>query len=335
MATPSTTGVNGAWSMYRRCAETSAFNKSQLEMFTRMSLWLAIIGAAIGTVTQYVAPGATSPASKVLGVVASVIVALAALAATQASSADRDKIRIRCRAAAEALKSSVFLYSASVPPFDGANRAAALAERVESTMKELGGIQLRPGKMDKQPPGLLTSADYILHRVDDQIAFYTRSAVKYQSKADFWRYCSIGAAVLSAILGAVSATFSLSPGVALVATITTSLTAYVKNQRYESMIGLYQSTAIRLQLLKDQWLDSGKTDLDKAERDSFIQRCEETMAVENGSWVSQWSQQTTQTAQGSRAESAKPPITADGATSGVQPKEDAASSPTEKEVLGA
>ena len=99
----------------------------------------------------------------------------------------------------------------------------------------------------------------------------------------------MAAAALSAILGAVSATFSLSPWVALVATVITSVTAYVKNQRYESIIGLYQATAIRLQLLKDQWLDSGKTDQDKADRDSFIQRCEETMSLENGAWVAQWS----------------------------------------------
>jgi len=86
------------------------------------------------------------------------------------------------------------------------------------------------------------------------------------------------------------------------ATVTTSVTAYVKNQRYESMIGLYQTTAIRLQLLKDQWLDSGKTDADKGDRDSFIRRCEETLALENGAWVTQWSQQppqqTRQAAQG-------------------------------------
>jgi hypothetical protein len=54
---------------------------------------------------------------------------------------------------------------------------------------------------------------------------------------------------------------------------------------------LYQATAMRLQLLKDQWLDSGKTDIDKADRDSLIQRCEETLALENGAWVAQWFQQ--------------------------------------------
>jgi uncharacterized membrane protein YeaQ/YmgE (transglycosylase-associated protein family) len=291
MATAAPAGVNGAWSLYRQCAATSAFHKSQLETFTKISLWLGITGAVIGTVAQRMAPDSTSYTSKVLGVIGSVVVALAGLAATQASSGSRDKIWVKCRAAAEALKSSVYLYCASVTPFDDPNRSATLTQRAESILKELAGIELRPGKMDRQAPGQMTVADYIRDRVDDQIAYYSGSAGRLQKKADFWRYVSWTAAVVSAVFGAVSAIHSLSLWVALLATVTTSVTAYVKNQRYASMIGLYQTTAIRLQLLKDQWLDSGKTDSDKADRDSFIRRCEETLAVENGAWLAQWSQQ--------------------------------------------
>ena len=293
MATlPATTaGVNGAWSMYRQCTATSSFQKSQLEMFIKVSLWLGITGAVIGTVAQTLSPNPTSVTSKVLGILGSLTVALAGLAATQAANANRDKVWIKCRAAGEALKSSVYLYSASVPPLDTPDRASALAQRVEKVLKDLQGIELRPGKPDKLPPGPLTVTDYIKARLDDQISYYTSSANKYQKKADFWRYAALGSAALSAVLGAISAIFSLSAWVALLATLTTSITAYVKNQRYELMIGLYQATAMRLQLLKDQWLDSGKSDADKEARDSFIQRCEETMALENGAWVEQWSQQ--------------------------------------------
>lgn len=291
MATAAPAGVNGAWSLYRQCAATSAFHKSQLETLTKVSLWLGITGAVIGTVAHQVAPDSTLATSKALGVIASIVVALAGLAATQASSGSREKIWVKCRAAAEALKSSVYLCCASVSPFDDLNRSATLTQRAESILKELAGIELRPGKMDRQAPGQMTVADYIRDRVDDQIAYYSGSVGRLQKKADFWRYVSMTAAAVSAVFGAVSAIYSLSLWVALLATVTASVTAYVKNQRYESMIGLYQTTAIRLQLLKDQWLDSGKTDSDKADRDSFIRRCEETLAVENGAWVAQWTQQ--------------------------------------------
>jgi SMODS and SLOG-associating 2TM effector domain 1/SMODS and SLOG-associating 2TM effector domain 3 len=289
MATPPTIGMNSAWGFYRQCAATATFQKSQMEMFTRLSLWLGITGAVIGTLTQFVAPIPTSPASKVLGVIASLVVALAGLAATQAISGNRDKVWIKCRAAAEALKSALYLYSASVPPFDDGTRAVRLGELVEKTTKDLSGIELRPGT-EKQPPGPLTVDGYIRDRLDDQVKFYNDTSNRFQAKADFWRNCTLAAAALAVALGTVSAITSLSPWVALLAILTSSVTAYVKNQRYETMIGLYQMTAIRLRALKDQWLDSGKTDSDKAERDSFIRRCEDTLSLENGAWVAQWTQ---------------------------------------------
>jgi len=288
------TGVNGAWSAYRQCAATSAFYKSQLDLFTTTSLWLGISGAVLGTVAQLLSPNPISSAAKALGIAGSLAIALAGFAAAQAVSGDKEKLWIRCRSTGEALKSTVYLYSASVPPFDAPNRGTALAQRVEKALRDLDGVALRPGRPDKPPPGALNITEYIAARVDDQIDYYTRSANKYQRKADFWRYCALAGAATGAGLAVVSAMFSLSPWVALLATVTTSITAYVKNHRYELLIGLYQATAMRLQLLKDQWLDSGKTDADKAERDSLIQRCEETLALENGAWVAQWSQQLTQ-----------------------------------------
>ena len=292
MTTQTSAGVNGAWSMYRQCAATAAFQKSRLELFTKISLWLGIAGACVGTASQFV-PKDSVP-SRVLGVVGSLAVALAGLAATQAVSGNRDKVWIKCRALGEALKSAVYRYSASAPPFDGPNRAIALSQQVEKTLNDLGGIGLQPAKTDKQPPGPLTVNDYLTVRVDDQIKYYTSAAAKYQQRADFWRTTALAGSATGAVLGAVSAIYSLSPWVALLATVTTSITAFVKNQRYELMVSLYQSTALRLQLLKDQWLDSGKTEADKADRDSLIQRCEDTMSLENGAWTSQWSQQPAQ-----------------------------------------
>ncbi len=155
------TGVNGAWSAYRQCAATSAFYKSQLELFTTTSLWLGIAGAVLGTVAQLVSPNPGSITTKALGIAGSLAVALAGLAATQAVSGDKEKLWIRCRAAGEALKSAVYLYSASVPPFDAPERGVALAQCVEKALRDLDGVALRPGKLDKPPPGALNVAEYL------------------------------------------------------------------------------------------------------------------------------------------------------------------------------
>ena len=295
MATQPLPGVNGAWSLYRQCAATAAFQKSQLNLFTKLSVWLGITGAAIGTVSQYISTDPHSMVTRILGTIGSLAVALAGLAATQAVAGRRDKIWIRCRAAGETLKSAVFLYGAFVPPFDTQDRAALLGQRVEKVMKELEGTDLRTSDSSKEPPGSLTAEQYIAVRVEDQINWYKKTGNKHQRNADFWHYVALAGAVVSVALGTISGIFSVSPWLALLATVTTSITAYVKGQRYESTIGLYLATAVRLQLLKDQWLDSGKTDADKAERDSFIRRCEETMSLENGAWTAQWAQDRPQT----------------------------------------
>jgi hypothetical protein len=244
-------------------------------------------------VSQYVPASVINP--KIPGVVGSLLLAFAGAAGTYALAGNRDQLWLKCRAAGEALKSSVYLYCAGVPPFDTPNRTEALGQRVEKALKDLQGLALRPGKMDN-PPGALTVAEYLTVRVDDQINWYTNSFNNYQKKADFWRFMALAGTCASLILGGISAIASLSPWIALLATVTTSVTAFVKNQRYEAMIGLYQATAMRLQMLKDQWTDSGKTEADTADRDSLIQRCEETMSLENGAWMAQWSQQPNQAA---------------------------------------
>jgi hypothetical protein len=308
MATTPIPGVNGAWSLYRQCAMTSRLEKSRLETLLKVSLYLGIFGAVLGTVTSVMAEKDSS-VSKILGVVGGVAVAMAGVAATQATSGDRQKIWLKCRAGGESLKSAVYLYSAGAPPFDGPDRASKLADLAEKVMQDVGGIPLRPSD-GKLPPGPMTVTDYILGRVDTQIAFYTNTAAEFEKKADFWKYCALSGAALSAILGAISTVAPITPWVALLATLTTSITAFVNNQRYESMISLYQTTATRLRLLKDQWSDGGKSDADKAQRGAFMQRCEETMASENGAWLAQWSQAAPAPSQSPAEAAADPPVEA-------------------------
>jgi hypothetical protein len=125
-------------------------------------------------------------------------------------------------------------------------------------------------------------------RVIDQIRWYRQRAAQFQTESDRYRMITRVLGALSALLGLASAVSVVSGWVAVIATVTASITAYVKSERYQVLIGIYQSTATRLELLKDEWADSGKTDADKADRDAFIRRCEETMAIENSAWVAQW-----------------------------------------------
>jgi len=68
----------------------------------------------------------------------------------------------------------------------------------------------------------------------------------------------------------------------------TAITAHLKTQQYQMLTATYVATAQRLRSLLSEWGASGKTDADKAERNAFIQRCEETMSNETGSWSALW-----------------------------------------------
>jgi len=293
----SVTGLSGAWSAYRTWAATARYHKDAIDFCNRWGLWLAVAGAVLATIGDQIAPhgpqeGAGMYLYRAPGMLAAALIALAAYFSAQALG-DRDKIWIRCRAAAESIKASIYLYRASVPPFDTPNRAAELGQRVEKTLQDMKDIEIRPPDANETKPDLerLTVEKYVDDRVVEQINWYRKRAREFQAESD--RYARIVRIFggISAALGIVAAVTGVAAWIAVIATLTTAFTAYVKNQRYQTLIGTYLATATRLELLKDQWLDSGKTDADKADRDSLIQRCEETMALENSAWVAQWKDQ--------------------------------------------
>ena len=94
---------------------------------------------------------------------------------------------------------------------------------------------------------------------------------------------------IAVILGVASAVKPLVLGwIAVIATVTAAISSYVQSQHYQMLITAYQATASRLETLRDKWIAGGKAD---ANRNAFIQSCEDTLALENSAWVTQWSQQ--------------------------------------------
>jgi hypothetical protein len=317
----SVSGLSGAWTAYRTWAATARHQRNAIDFWNRGGLWLAIAGATLAALGQQLVPmaavgGVPVFAFRLPGVLGAAVIALATYFSSQAVSGSRDRAWIRCRAAAESIKSAIYLYRASVPPFDTAARAVELSARVDRALQDLSNIEPRPPDAEETPPALdaLTVDRYIGERVSEQIGWYRERAAEYQKRADRCRSFTLVLGAISVLLGLASAAAGVSAWLGVIATATASITAHVKNQRYQTLIGIYLATATRLDLLKDQWADSGKTDADKPERDAFIQRCEETMAVENSAWVAQWKEQ-----QPSPSASASPPNTSAATDRGIAP----------------
>jgi hypothetical protein len=215
---------------------------------------------------------------------------------------NRDKLWIRCRAAAESLKSEIYLYRAAVAPFDGADRGKQLNDRVEKILQELKDIEPRQPAAETAPPlNPLTVDAYIAERVDDQIRWYKQRAGEFQAASGQYRNWVFVLGALSVLLGLASSFEPISVWIAVIASVTGALTAHTKNQRYQELTAMYSTTALRLQLLQSEWAGSQKTEADKPERDAFIRRCEETMALENGAWLALWSQPRSKQSSGNAA----------------------------------
>jgi hypothetical protein len=285
--------LSGPWTAYRTWSCTSRYYKRILDRLTQQSLWLAIAGAILATLGQQLAPWAAKEGLlawlyRAPGVLGAGAVALGAYLAKQALANDRMQAWTRARAATESLKSGIFLYRASAPPFDGPDRLAQLVARVEKLLADLKNVETRPPDNQPVPIGQLRIEDYIRDRVDEQVRWYEKRAKEHQRKADLCRKATGVLGAVGALLALATAAAAVSAWAAVVATFTASITAYLKDQQYQTLAGTYQTTALRLRLIKSEWEGSGKTDGDKTERNLFIQRIEDTIAAENGAWMALW-----------------------------------------------
>jgi SMODS and SLOG-associating 2TM effector domain 1/SMODS and SLOG-associating 2TM effector domain 3 len=287
--------VRGPWEAYRLWACTARYHKAAIDRLTTWSLRLAIGGAVFATTAEQVGqmllvtPNRVHWAAKALGILGTVAVTLAAYFSRRAQADNRVSIWTRSRAAAESLKSLIYLYRAKAEPFDGADRAAQMRERVEKAIQEMKDIEPRqPGPESAADLSPLTVETYIRDRAEEQVNWYKKRAKDHQVKADRCRNATSVLTGAGALLALASAATPLSVWAPVVATITASITAYLKNQQYQILTATYSAAALRLRLLLDEWNASGKTDADTVERNLLIHRCEETMSAENGSWSALW-----------------------------------------------
>ena len=289
--------LRGPWTAYRTWAATARFHKDALDFWRRWSLLLAIAGAVLATLGQqivHLAPegGWEKWAYQAPGLLGSAAIALAAYFSREITGGDRERNWIRARSAAESLKSAIYLYRAGVPPFDGPAGASQLLRRVRDIQGTVADVLTRALSQETDPDlSPLTVDAYLALRVEDQVRFYDDRAATYQTKTDRLRAVMLVLGAVSVVFGLLSTlskTIPVAGWVAVTATVTAALTAYVQNQRYQALMVLYQATARRLRELESEWAASRKTELDRVERDTFIQDCEATMAGESGAWVAQW-----------------------------------------------
>lgn len=285
-----------AWEKYRVYALTSRKRKSELYTWRFRVLILALTGAIVATLSQQthsmrlVHEWGWVPT--LLGVLSAVTLGLAVFFGREIVNPDQERRWIRARSMAEALKSQVYLFLASAPPYNEATgRHKRLLAEVRELLAKVGDMSTENISKEQQREGLplgpLTIEDYIRDRVDDQIdGFYRPQTMELVGKMKRNRNIGLGLGVLAIVLGALGFTGWTAGWVATISTITASIAAYAYAGRYQYLIVSYQATANKLESLRTDWETSGKTEAD-AKR--FILGCEEVISVENSAWMAELS----------------------------------------------
>jgi hypothetical protein len=279
-----------AWGEYRVWAATSRHKKAEIFSWKFRVLVLTILGALLGTVSSRLS-GISDPAAWIMGIVGGGLVALATYFGREILSPDQERLWIRARSMAEALKAESFLFRTGATPYDVPDPAPKLMEQVKghlATVKNVQSATLSPDERRKGlPEGPLSVEEYIKERLDDQINHYYRPRVQqYDRLIKLWRNVNLALGAVAIVLG-VLGKWTVS-WVAVITTMTTSVAAYLYANRYQYLIISYQATDRQLEFLKHQWTAMGAPELAPEKRNQFLLDCEEVISIETSTWMAKW-----------------------------------------------
>ena len=276
-----------AWGEYRAWAATSRQKKKEISTWRFRVLVLTVLGALLGTVSSQIA-GLQANVSWIIGIIAGLLIAIATYLGQEILKPDQERLWIRARSLAEALKAETFLFRTSAPPYDIPEPASKMLLQVQDLLgqvRDLPAVNLsQDERRERLPEGPLSVEEYIEARVDDQVEnFYRPRARQYYELMKRWRAITLLIGGLAVILGALGKWTGA--WVAVLTTIGTSVAAYIFANRYQYLIISYQATARQLELLKNQWIVTGAPKQDPEERNRFILNCEEAISIENSAWM--------------------------------------------------
>ena len=295
-----------AWGEYRVWAATARQKKKEIATWRLRVLGFIILGALLGTASSQI-PGsfleallgnvsgkpseALDLASRIFGIAGGVLIALAVYLGREILKPDQERLWVRTRSLAEALKAETFLFRIGAPPYDSPEPASTLLGRVQELLDQVkdlpAAILTQEERLEGLPEGHLTAGQYIEERLNEQVErFYRPRARQYDKLMKRWRTVTLMIGGSAAILGALGK--CTAAWVAVLTTIGTSVAAHIFANRYQYLIISYQATARQLEFLKHQWMVMGAPEQDPEKRGRFIMDCEAAISIENNAWMAKW-----------------------------------------------
>ncbi len=277
----------------QRCtyAATSRRLKKWVVRWRLLVFGLTIAGAILGVLSEQV--GGPDWLARALGGLAALAIGFAAFFGKEALTTSSQQEWVRARSTAEALKSLAYLYVTRTAPFDGDDASAkvlARAQELEETNSDYAVAVLSETERRKDVlPDQMTVEQYIDKRILDQKdKYYAKQIGLNQQRLAYGNRARLilgGVAVLLGGAKAMGVPFSTAVWVAVISTISASIASFLFAERYNYLVLSYQATARRLDWLLTQWHVSDKK---AAHQIALITGCENTISIENKTWLAEW-----------------------------------------------
>jgi hypothetical protein len=284
--------LESAWRDHRRWSNTATGLRRSIAWWRTVALIAAVLGAAMATFAVQI--GLQSQSGMAVSLGAAVVLAVVPTVRGIWLSRGRLESWARARSASEGIKAEVYLYLTASPPYDGAERATELGERVNAIVAQvddLAGVSLGRRVDDKPPPLVRDVETYLTLRVQPQIdEYYRPRAETLHKRLRYFRWAEYSLAFIGALLSAVAGVAQsglLGVWVAVVTTIGAAITAHIAAARYEHLVITYMATARQLRFLVQRW--SNRVDPSPTEAGDFVRDCEDVISRENESWMVAWS----------------------------------------------
>jgi hypothetical protein len=253
-----------AWNDYRgwarRARQLQADHRSWSRMAATSAALAAVFGAAAGSAGSH-------GGGRILAFLAAACAAITPVLGQDMLSVGREAGWLRARAAAETIKSECMRFSAHVGEYAGAERRALFRRRCQEAVEAVTKTGLTPLadplKDDPRRPGDNMTLDwYVSQRIEEQRDYYAKVQAKNERDAGWQQAAALGLSVLSAVLGAASATFGaagLAPWIAVAATLGGVLLARAAGERSQFLAANAAAMVSALERMKDAGSEDGAT----------------------------------------------------------------------------
>lgn len=208
----------------------------------------------------------------------------------------------RARAAAEALKETIYRYLLGAAPYGPSPPPAELVRRcqtIKQGLSDLGALAATVEPASQARPSALSPHDYAEQRVLGQVnGYYYPSARRNALTARRLRGLEFALSLLATALGAtaglaeplgLAGLAELGAWAAVATTLAGAISAHVAASRFDHLATVYFSTAERLRGLRDEWLATPER-LDAACVAAFVDNCERAISAENEAWLAEWTE---------------------------------------------